>query len=100
MPRSIGGIILTAMLVISIGLADADDAKRLPRIGLVFGSSPNIAKPWDEAFRQGLRDLGYVDGKNVIGLPRYANGDAARFPTLLSELIALNVDVLFVAHTA
>lgn len=40
------------------------------------------------------------DGKNVIIIPRYAHGDSARFPALLSELIALNVDVLFVAHTA
>lgn len=100
MTRSIGGIILTGLLAIGVGLADAEDARKLPRIGQVFGSNPIIAKPWDEAFRQGLRDLGYVEGKNVIFLPRYAHGDSARFPALLSELIALNVDVLFVANTA
>lgn len=88
------------MLAIGVGLADAEDARKLPRIGQVFGSNPIIAKPWDEAFRQGLRDLGYVEGKNVIILPRYAHGDSVRLPALLSELIALNVDVLFVAHTA
>jgi putative ABC transport system substrate-binding protein len=97
---SIGRIILMGLLAVGVGLANAQDARKLPRIGQVFGSNPIIAKPWDDALRQGLRDLGYVDGKNVIILPRYAHGDSARFPALLSELIALNVDVLFVAHTA
>ncbi len=100
MTRSIAGIILTVLLAIGAGFADAADARKLPRIGLVFGSNPSSAKPFDEAFRQGLRSLGYVDGETVTILPRYALGDAARFPALLSELIALNVDVLFVAHTA
>ena len=59
-----------------------------------------MAKPFDDAFRQGLRDLGYVEGKNVTILPRYAHGDSAQFPALLRELIAFNVDVLFVGHTA
>jgi putative ABC transport system substrate-binding protein len=87
-------------LAIGAGLADAEDARKLPRIGQVFGTNPVIARPFDEAFRQGLRDLGYVDGENVTILPRYAHGDPARFPALLSELIALNVNVLFVAQTA
>ena len=73
------------------------DAEKLPRIGQVFGASPAVARPVDEAFRQGLRDLGYLDGKNVTILPRYAHGRPERFPALLSELIALNVDVLVVA---
>ena len=100
MTRSIAGIILAGLLAVGVGLADAEDTRKLPRIGLVFGSNPSSAKPFDEAFRQGLRSLGYVDGETVTILPRYALGDAARFPALLGELIALNVDVLVVAHTA
>ena len=100
MTRSIWRFILTGLLAIGVELANAEDARKLPSIGQVFGSNPIIARPWDEAFRQGLRDLGYVEGKNVIIVPRYALGDSARFPALVSELIALNVDVLFVAHTA
>jgi hypothetical protein len=52
---------------------------KLPRIGEVFGSNPSASKPYDQAFRDGLRDLGYVDGKNINILARYADGDNARF---------------------
>ncbi len=98
--RSIGGMILIGLLAIGVGLAAAEDARKMPRIGQVFASNPVSTRPFDEAFRQGLRDLGYVDGKNVTILPRYAHGHPERFPALLSELIALNVDVLFIAPTA
>ena len=100
MIRSIGGIILTGLLAIGAGLAHAEDAPKLPRIGQVFGSNPVVAKPFDDAFREGLRSLGYVDGENVTILPRYAHGDPARYPALLSELIELKVDVLLLAYTA
>ena len=100
MHRSIGRIILTNVLAIGACPVDAENPRRLPRIGQVFGANSVIAKPSDEAFRRGLRNLGYVDGENVIILPRYAHGDSARFPALLSELIALNVDVLVVTSTA
>lgn len=93
-------MILTGMLAVGAALAHAEDAGKLPRIGQVFGSNPVIAKPFDEAFRKGLRDLGYVDGENVAILPRYAHGDPARFPALLGELIELKVDVLLLAYTA
>lgn len=97
--RSIVGI-LTALLAIGAGLADAgEDARNLPRIGQVSGSNPVILKPFEEAFRQGLRDLGYVDGENVTILRRYAHGDPARYPALVSELIGLKVDVLFLASS-
>ena len=96
----IGRIILTNVLAIGACPVDAENPRRLPRIGQVFGANSVIAKPSDEAFRRGLRNLGYVDGENVIILPRYAHGDSARFPALLSELIALNVDVLVVTSTA
>ncbi len=72
----------------------------MPKIGQLFGTNPSIAKPYDEAFREGLRSFGYVDGNNVILLPRYAHGDPRQFPVLLTELIALNVDVLVVTGTA
>ena len=100
MTRFIGRIILTGLLAIGAALADAEDARKLPRIGVVLGTDPIIVKPFDEAFRQGLRSLGYVDGENVTILPRYAHGDPTRFPALLSELITLDVDVLVVTGTA
>ena len=94
-----GGILLTGLLAIGAGLADAEEPQKLPRIGEVFGANPVIARPFDEAFRQGLRSLGYVDGENVTILTRYAHGDPARYPALLSELIALKVDVLVLPQT-
>ena len=49
-----------------------------------------------EAFRQGLRDLGYVEGKNILVEYRYAEGKLDRFPSLVAELVQLKVDVLVV----
>jgi putative ABC transport system substrate-binding protein len=78
----------------------AAEDSRLPTIGEVFGSNPSASKPYDQAFRDGLRDLGYVDGKNVRILARYADGDSTRFPAILAELVALRVDILVVTPTA
>ena len=88
------------LTVTSLGLSSADEGQKSPKIGQVFGSNPATAKPYDDAFRDGLRKLGYVDGKNIVLLPRYAQGDVTRFPDLLTELIAEHVDVLVIANTA
>jgi putative tryptophan/tyrosine transport system substrate-binding protein len=88
------------VVVFAAAHAGAEEGRRPPRVGQLYGTNPSIAKPYDEAFRDGLRSLGYVDGKNIVLLPRYAHGDPKQFPGLLSELIALNVDVLVVAITA
>jgi putative ABC transport system substrate-binding protein len=95
-----GGLVLISALAIPAGTVDAEDVRRLPRIGQVFGSNAVVSQPYDEAFRQGLRSLGYVDGENLTILPRYAHGDPARTSAAVTELIALKVDVLVVAHTA
>ncbi len=101
MIRSLGRVLLASLLLtIGYALADAEEGRELPKVGQLFGTNPSVAKAYDEAFRDGLRSLGYVDGKNVILLPRYAHGDPKQFPALVSELIALNVDVLFAATTA
>jgi len=88
------------LTVTSLGLSSADEGQKSPKIGQVFGSNPATAKAYDDAFRDGLRKLGYVDGKNIVLLPRYAQGDVTRFPDLLTELIAEHVDVLVIANTA
>jgi putative ABC transport system substrate-binding protein len=92
----VGVVLATAVPAI----CRADESRALPRIGEVFGSNPSASKPYDQALRDGLRDLGYVDGKNVVFLPRYAEGDKARIPAILAELVALPVDVLVVTPTA
>jgi putative ABC transport system substrate-binding protein len=98
--RSIGAIILGGLFAVSCGLSGADEPRNLPRIGQVFGSNPTASRPYDQAFRDGLGDLGYVDGKNVILVARYANGDSTRFPAILAELVALNVDMLVITPSA
>ena len=71
---------------------------KVPRIGFLRRAAP---EPADfEAFRQGLRDLGYFEGKNIITEQRYAHGLADRLPGLAAELVGLKVDILVVDGTA
>ena len=66
---------------------------KIPRIGLLFASaSANAARI--QAFRQGLRELGYVQGKNILIEERYAEGKLDRYPVLAAELVGLNVDII------
>lgn len=76
--------------------AVADDKRKLPKIGELWFPDPDIVAPWRDAFRQGLSELGYVDGRSVTIVTRYAHGDAGKIPILLAELIAQKVDVMFV----
>ena len=74
---------------------EAQQAAKVARIGYLAGSlagGPHL----HEAFRQGLRDLGYVEGRNVVIEYRSAEGKVERLPALAAELVALKVDVIFV----
>lgn len=71
----------------------AQQATKVYRIGYVTPTSRS-ANPQFDAFRQGLRELGYVEGKNVIVEARFAEGRIERLPALVAELIGLKVDVL------
>jgi putative ABC transport system substrate-binding protein len=90
-------LLVIAVLLNSFGVASAQQDRRLPTIGQVFFVDRATAKPYDEAFRAGLRALGYVEGQNIAILARYANGQDHHVPPLVRELIALPVDVLFVS---
>jgi ABC-type uncharacterized transport system substrate-binding protein len=76
--------------------ADAQQAGKVPRIG--FLSPGMAASASNEAFRQGLRDHGYVEGRNVLVEYRWGEGDAARLPALAAELARLQVDALVAAN--
>jgi putative ABC transport system substrate-binding protein len=84
---------LTGGIVVAPLAAEAQQAAKVPRIGYL---SPNLASSSrsHEAFRQGLRDLGYVEGRNVVIEHRYAEGKLERYPALAAELVALKVDVI------
>jgi putative ABC transport system substrate-binding protein len=76
-------------------LASAQQPATSPRIGFLSGAGdPSNPGPAVEAFRQGLRDSGYTEGKNVLVEYRYAEGMRDRVPLLVSELVQLKVDVL------
>jgi len=84
------------LILVSFGLADAQQtSKVIPRIGFISstGSADNPS-PLFEAFRLGLRDLDYVDGKNVIIVQRYAEGRLDRMPPFVHEFVHQKVDVI------
>jgi len=74
--------------------AQAQQPAKIFRIGFLSTTSPSNVPTRLEAFRQGLRDLGYVEGKNIVIEYRYAEGNIDRLPTLLDELMRLKVDVI------
>jgi putative ABC transport system substrate-binding protein len=97
--RRLPRLILLGLLAVA-SLTVAGNEPRTPVIGQVWLTNPTVAAPFDQAFRNGLRDLGYVEGSNVVVVPRYAEGDATRIPGLLQQLVALPVDVLLVSPAA
>jgi putative ABC transport system substrate-binding protein len=74
--------------------ANAQQPKKIARIGYVFGSTPAATAQNIEAFRQGLRELGYVEGKTFVLEIRYGEGRAERIPELARELVGLKLDVI------
>jgi len=75
-------------------VATAQQAGRVPRIGFLLGSSPG-PDPRLEAFRQGLRDNGYIEGKNIAVEYRFAEGQEDRLPKLVAELVGpLKVEII------
>lgn len=94
MRREIGFVLLAAAILASGHLAQAQQVKKVPRIGFLLANSPSAAPTMVEGFRQGLRELGYVEGKNILIEYRSAEGKFERLPDLASELVRLKVDVL------
>jgi ABC-type uncharacterized transport system substrate-binding protein len=80
-----------------VAVAQAQQPKKIPRIGFLVATSPSAFSARIEAFRQGLRDLGYVEGKNIGIEYRYADGKLDRLPDLAAELVRLNVDIIVTA---
>ena len=88
--------VIAAAVVLSVAyLASADENRKLPTIGLAVPVDPGSDAPYQNAFREGLRELGYVDGKNVRLIVRYSGGDPAKYREIVRELIAMRVDVLW-----
>jgi putative ABC transport system substrate-binding protein len=88
--------ILMAVALLAVGVvAEAQQPKKVPRIGYVGGTDdPSTPGGFVNALRQGLRDLGYIEGKNILFEYRSAEGKSDRYPSLVTELLQLKVDVL------
>jgi putative ABC transport system substrate-binding protein len=77
-----------------VPLAEAQQQKKVPRIGFLGAASATSQASRLDAFRQGLRELGYVEGKNIIVEYRHAEGKFERLPELSAELMRLKVDII------
>jgi putative ABC transport system substrate-binding protein len=87
--------LLVAVIMGHPNLANAQQPKKVHRIGIL--SFPSVSLDRYEAFRQGLRELGYVEGKNIVIEWRYAEGKLNRLPARAAELVRLKVDVIVTA---
>ncbi|HXV84243.1 MAG TPA: ABC transporter substrate-binding protein [Candidatus Binatia bacterium] len=87
------------LLALSVS-AEAQEPVKTWKIGVLVSSTPTINAPRDEALRQGLRDLGYQEGKNIVMEYRYGEGKTERLNQLARELVDQKVDVIVVGGTA
>jgi ABC-type uncharacterized transport system substrate-binding protein len=88
---------LSAVLFAFCATTEAQQPKNVPRIGFLGATSPSTISTRVEAFRQGLRELGYVEGKNIVIEHRWAEGKFDRVPALAAELVQLKVEVIVTA---
>jgi putative ABC transport system substrate-binding protein len=90
---------LAAGLLAALLAAEAQPAGKVARVGFLSPASSTVGPHILEAFRQGLRDLGYVEGQNIVVEYRFAEGKAERLPDLAMELVNLKVDVIVASGT-
>ena len=90
--------ILVAVVLLAVAvIAEAQQPKKVPRIGYLSSLDPARESARAEAIRLALRELGYIEGQNIAIEYRYAEGKRDRFPELAAELVRLKVDIIVVA---
>src|SRR5215475_12121473 len=92
-------LLLISWTLVFVRLAEAQQPKKVPRIGLLSVASASALTGQLDAFRQGLRELGYSEGKNIVVEYRYGDGKADRVPELAAELVSLKVDLIVTYQT-
>jgi len=92
--QAIVGLAVAILFVAFCSSAEAQQPRKIPRIGYLGAVSPSANAVRIEAFRQGLRELGYVEGKNIVIEWRFAEGKLDRLPALAAELVRLKVDIV------
>src|SRR5215470_3093802 len=85
-----------ALLAVAV-TAEAQQPKKIPRIGYLSSGTPSSESPRAEGIRLALRDLGYIEGQNIAIEYRHAEGKVDRAPELAAELVRLKVDIIVVA---
>ena len=93
-------VVLVVLTTVFSTVATAQDRQRPARIGELWFQDAAGAEPYHRAFRDGMQALGHVEGRNVTYITRHADGNSVRFPSLVAELIAAKVDVLFITYSA
>jgi putative ABC transport system substrate-binding protein len=91
---------VTVLLLLVTGeFIHAQQQKKVPRIGILLPNPPALNPQLVKAFRQGLQELGYVEGRNIVIEYRFGEGRSDRYPGLAAELVQLKVDVIVTAST-
>ena len=99
MKKSVLSVVFCALLLTFSNSASAQQPKKVVRIGFLSGRAPSPMPPAIEAFRQGLRDIGYVEEQNVMIEYRWAEGKDERYAGLAAEIVNLGVDVIVTQGT-
>jgi putative ABC transport system substrate-binding protein len=97
--KKVSCVVVGALLYVLCLSAHAQQWKKIPKIGFLSAPSRSAQSARHEAFSQGLRELGYVEGKNIVIEWRYAEGKLERLPDLAAELVGLKVDVIVAGGT-
>jgi putative ABC transport system substrate-binding protein len=90
----LSSILIAVTLLVVFVIAEAQQPKNTPRVGVLLALSHSAISDRLQAFREGLRELGYVEGKTIVVEYRYADGKFERLPDLATELAQLKVDVI------
>ena len=97
MKRAAVPSILVVVVVLAVAvIAEAQQPKKVPRIGYLTSTDPSTESIRFEPFQAALRELGYIEGQNIAIEYRYAEGKADRFSALAAELVRLRVDIILV----
>ncbi len=86
--------VLATLILGWVNLAEAQQPGKVPRVGLLTSASTAVAATWIDAFRQGLRDLGFIEGKNIVLEIRGGEAKPERISNLAAELVQLKVDII------
>jgi putative ABC transport system substrate-binding protein len=93
--------VVIAVVLLAVGaIAEAQQPKKVPRIGYLVSSDPATESTRSEAIRLALRELGHIEGQNIAIEYRYAEGKQDRWPALAAELVRLKVDIIVVTGGA